>query len=177
MQDADYIRIPLHNRTGDIVAYALVDAEDATLAEMSWYRDRGYAMRVAHRDGRQKKIVLHRVVLGLTSGDGLQCDHINGDRLDCRRDNLRVVSSAQNAQNKGTQGGTSEHRGVSWDARSRKWQAHAMLNGRGHNLGRFDSEQEAADVASAWRLAHMPYTNEDRQRTVLSGGSAVAGNG
>ena len=42
---------------------------------------------------------LHREVLGLTPGDGLETDHRNGDRLDNRRSNLRVATRAQNAQN------------------------------------------------------------------------------
>jgi hypothetical protein len=106
---------------------------------------------------------LHRLILGLVPGDGLEVDHINGDPLDNRRANLRAVTRAQNCQNVVSfAGSTSPYRGVSWSVGRGMWLARGYTNGRQHFLGYFTSELQAASVVSAWREAHMPYTNEAR---------------
>src|SRR4051794_6479842 len=98
MPDAGYCRIPLRRIGGQIFAEAIVDLEYAHLARMRWYLDgRGY---VSHSVTRGPELKLHRVILGLIPRDGLEADHINRDKLDNRRANLRIVTTAQNAQNK-----------------------------------------------------------------------------
>lgn len=164
--DSTCVRIPLHNRAGEIVAYAVVDAIDAGLSEFSWCRyGKGYAARNVWDKAAHHMVRLHREILGLAQGDPRQGDHINGDRLDCRRANLRIVGSAGNGQNVPSQKGTSRYRGVTWDKERGKWLAQVKKDRRNNFLGRFDSEEIAAEVASAFRLAHMPYTNEDRRAT------------
>lgn len=159
---AQTTRIPLRQKDGEIVAYALVDARDADLARRTWSRHiAGYAVRSGG------KVLLHREILSLSPGDGLQADHINGDRLDCRRANLRVVTQRQNFQNQPASTGSSRFRGVSWEARRQRWVAYGTLDGRRRHVGYFATEQEAAEAVSAWRLAHLPFTNEDRRERVL----------
>ncbi len=125
------VRIPVH-RGGVAVAYALVDPTDAHLADRRW---RAHPKGYVQGDG---STLLHREVLGLIKGDGIEVDHINRDKLDCRRSNLRILTHAQNRQNNdpsGNQtwrgGGTSSrHRGVSWDKRRGKWKASVTVGGR-----------------------------------------------
>ncbi len=145
------IRIPLRNRDGEVVAYTLVDETNVQLAAMRWSVDSsGYGQ-------------LNRVILGLKVGDGLESDHINGDRLDNRRANLRVLTPAQNRQNTvSAAGATTRHRGVTWDGAAGRWRAQVKIDGRNHYLGAFGSEDEAGSAAAAFRLKHMPFTNEDR---------------
>lgn len=164
MPDAAYIRIPLRRRDGTIKAHAIIDVEDAHLAVHRWHLSGGYAKRsLHHAGGRQQTVWLHRAILGLTPGDGVEVDHIDGNGLNCRRENLRVATHAQNVQNVPSHAGSSSrYRGVSWNSRRGKWKAQAQLNGVVHTLGRFDDEQEAAAVVQAWRLAHMPFTVEAR---------------
>ena len=83
------IRIPLiDGRDGSVVGHTLIDDADARLADFTWRLGRtGYAVR--WRDGGT--IYLHREVLGLERGDGLEADHVNRDRLDNRRANLRAA--------------------------------------------------------------------------------------
>lgn len=150
--------IPVHDRSG-IVAYAKVDDSDyADLASVRWSIGRGYARRNA--GGRVE--LMHRRILGLTIGDGLHTDHVNGDPLDNQRENLRVVTHAQNMQNTTARtGATSRHRGV-YRKPNGKWCAGGRLNGREHYIGIFDSELDAARAAAAWRAEHLPFTNEQR---------------
>jgi hypothetical protein len=158
-------RIPLRDREGKTVAYALVDAADYEwLSQWHWSLDRGgYAKRGESRAGKKRIVYLHRAVLGLEQGDGLEGDHVNGNRLDCRRSNLRVTTPRQNRQNRSKlAGASSRYRGVSWHKPRRKWVAYAKLNGRKHHLGLFADEHEAAAVAAAFRAEHMPFSEEAR---------------
>lgn len=149
------LAIPLRRRGGQqIDGFALVDHADRHLAAHRWSRTAaGYARRRV--DGRT--VLMHREVMGMTRGDELTVDHINRDRLDNRRANLRLATQAENAQNQGSRGGSSQHRGVSLCRRSGRWVAHTSLGGTYRFLGRFDTEQEAADVAAAFRAEHMPF--------------------
>jgi len=164
----DPIRIPLRNRAGVITAFAVIDADDAHLAEHVWCLDARtstrtgppYVRRGVWRDGRRLDVSLHREVLGLKHGDRRKVDHRNGDTLDNRRANLRIATVAQNAQNQGSRGGSSQYRGVTWDKSRRKWMATAMLDGRRRTIGRFGTEEEANAAAVEWRARHMPYSQE-----------------
>lgn len=158
------LRIPLCDRHGEVVAVALLDGNDHALAQYSWCLSgtNGYAIRRRrYGGGRREAIYLHRAVLGLQAGDPRQGDHINRDRLDCRRENLRIVTRAQNAQNvSADRGSASPYRGVHWNPTAQKWRAVAVLAGRRHSLGYFAREEDAAAAASAFRRENMPFAVE-----------------
>lgn len=167
MPGKPYIRLPLRARDGSVRAYALVDEQDAEQANHRWclIGRHGYVSRQLPRvNGRTRRTVyLHREILGLVAGDGLEGDHKNGDPLDNRRQNLRIVTKPQNGQNRHNPratGGTSPYRGVAWCSRLKKWVAKVTIAGRTHYLGSFDDEQEAAAAARAFRLANMSHTIE-----------------
>lgn len=149
-------QIPLWNREGEIVAYAQVDDVDyPRLCTTSWTRDRkGYA--VGKRGGKHVK--MHRLVLGLTDPQ-IQADHIDRDRLNNTRSNLRPATNAQNRQNTNGWGATGV-RGVTWDKNRQKYIAGVKINYKRHNLGRFDTLEEAAAVVAAFRAEHMPFSEE-----------------
>lgn len=142
-------RIPLRNKHKEIVAYALVDEADYELiSQFRWCRQpTGYAARLEwHGIGnKQTMTYLHRTVLGLVPGDGKEADHINRDRLDNRRGNLRVCTHAENLQNVPGRSGTSVFRGVS--LHRGKWVACVILAGIKYRAGPFTSEDEAARIA------------------------------
>lgn len=150
--------VPVRNQDGQIIAWGVIDQADAHLLRHRW------SFNTRDREKRYLKNwegqLLHRAVLGLGPEDPRRVDHINGNPLDNRRVNLRIVTTAQNAQNQGSRGGSSRHRGVTWDRSRQKWMASAMLDGRRRTIGRFDSEDEAGAAASAWRAEHMPFSAE-----------------
>lgn len=162
MHDAGYCRIPLKRRDGTIVAYALVDHDDAHIAEHSWcLGPGGYAVRsIRLPDRRRRHLLLHRAVVGLEVGDPRNVDHINRDRLDCRRANLRIVPRGANQQNVTPRGRTSSHRGVYWEQRAGRWCARVFHDGRKHFIGYFDDELEAASAAAAYRARHLPHATD-----------------
>lgn len=86
-----------------------------------------------------------------------EIDHINGDRLDDRLENLRVVDRAGNSQNKC--GAQANNRscgllGVTWNKQHQRWQAKIMANKVRHHVGYFDNPEEAhtAYIAAKARL-------------------------
>ncbi len=152
--------LPLHNRDGTVRAWAMLDPEDFARLSIFNYSlgTNGYPRR--RLAGGTYYPSLHRDVMGLTKGDPTDVDHINHDKLDNRRSNLRLCSRAENHQNRQTRaGGSSKHRGVSWDPSRGKWKAQGVLIYRNHFIGRFDAELEAAAAAAAWRAEHMPFSS------------------
>ena len=106
-----------------------------------------YAARRAPGPG-SRHLLLHRVVLGLVPGDPA-VDHINGDGLDNRRENLRLATKAQNGMNQAKTHGVSQFKGVYWDKVNRKWVAQVRAGAKVRFLGRFDSEEDAAQAYDA----------------------------
>lgn len=154
--------IPLRNRRGEIVAHALVDERDFERVNAHrWHRTAlGY---VGHCSGRY----LHRFLLGLQRGDDVQVDHLNGDRLDNRRANLRAGDQVANMQNRrgAASGSISRFRGVTFDKRPnlrKRWIAQARVDGKNHFLGRFLTEEEAGAAAAEFRRTHLANSGEAR---------------
>jgi hypothetical protein len=155
--------IPVTGRIG-VRAYAMVDAADYDrLASFNWSVD-GSGRPRRRAAGGEGYPRMHREVMELEPGDPRHVDHINHDLLDNRRCNLRLCTPALNHQNRlPLEGKTSRFRGVSWDRERGKWKAQATLYYRNTVIGRFETEQEAADAAAAWREVHMPFTVESRE--------------
>jgi hypothetical protein len=105
---------------------------------------RGY--RVVKIKGRM--FTVHRIIYylhyGVWPGD-FHIDHIDGDRLNNRPENLRLVTHKQNLRSyrKTRKGASSKYRGVSWNTRANKYVAHIFHNKHIY-LGRFTCEKEAA---------------------------------
>ena len=151
------IEIPLRNREGQTIAVALVDDEDRERVEhYRWHRTHwGYVTRSTPRP-ECRLIWLHREVMGLSPGDGLEVDHRDGNKLDNRRSNLRVATRQQNAQNVARH----RYRGVSWFKPAGLWQAKVTLGGVQHHLGYFRDREKAREAAVAFRAEHMPFAVE-----------------
>jgi hypothetical protein len=100
-------------------------------------------------------VYMHRQVLGFPCGD---VDHKDRNGLNNQRHNLRLATKSQNAQNRTRTPGASGYRGV-YLVGSR-FIARVRLDGVLHNLGRYDTAEEAAAAASAFRAEHMPYSSD-----------------
>jgi hypothetical protein len=153
-------RIALRNRAGAIRAWALVDQDRFDeLNAVRWHFNSGYAVRwIPRPGGGQLKVRMHREVLGLERDDPRLADHVNGDTLDNRAANLRVVEAAGNAQNAAPrQGTTSRYRGVAWNREQQKWAAYGAVNKRRVHLGYFTNEDAAGHAAAVWRAENMPF--------------------
>jgi hypothetical protein len=157
------VQVPLLKRDGTQVAAATIDATDAVLVTGWVWRlhPTGYAVRYERDNLGLAAHFLHRFLLGLEPRDPLQGDHMNRDRLDCRRENLRVVTKAQNMQNRpSVRGATSKYRGVWWSTDRGLWVAEVAVDGKRHYVGAFEQEDVAGVAASAFRAEHLPYSVE-----------------
>lgn len=164
LQPTDTVRIPLRGIGGVIRGYVLIDAADAELVnQWRWHlRPDGYAARDNEVvDGKRIARLLHRELLGLQNGNPLEVDHIDRNRLNDRRSNLRIANHADQMQNHSRQrNGSSKYRGVSWDKSHGKWFASVHTGGKSYFMGRFDNEEEAAAAALEGRRRLMPFAHD-----------------
>lgn len=121
---------------------ALVDEEiPETISGRVWYYNAGNGYAFSITSG--KTTYLHRLIMG--AGIGQQVDHINGDKLDNRRANLRLCTHAENQHNRKKNSGTSSRfKGVYWHNVTQKWQAYIRIDGDLRYLGLFEQEEAAA---------------------------------
>lgn len=126
----------------------LVDDEDFEwLSNYSWtYNPHGggYASRTDRSGAKQKTVLMHRAIMGAVKGQ--QVDHINRNRLDNRRCNLRICTPAQNAWNasKRKDGVTSKYKGVYFRKSDGKYAANIQKGRRSIFLGNYLKEEDAA---------------------------------
>jgi len=93
--------------------------------------------------GIRKIEYMHKIICNTPKG--MDTDHINGNSLDNRSENLRVCSRRENTMNRGKQANnTSGYKGVTWDKITNKWVAQIRVYGKHKNLGRFHTKEEAA---------------------------------
>lgn len=133
--------------------YALVDEKDYKyLCQWKWFCDNGYAVRQKYVGGKrykQKKIHIHRVIL--KTPNGMDTDHINGNRSDNRKSNLRIASRSQNCINKNRSKGS---RGICFNQLSKKWKAYIRVNGKNTHLGYFKTKTLAQNAYDESALKH-----------------------
>lgn len=130
--------------------FAVVDAADLHLvAGRQWRVTESAHSKMYAATGQSPKILMHRLILGVTSGSFV--DHINGNTLDNRRCNLRLATAYQNRANAGKikTPTSSKYRGVSWKKREQRWQAQITNKGRIRWLGYFLTEEAAARAYDA----------------------------
>lgn len=99
----------------------------------------------------------HRIIYAIIHGEMPEgeIDHINGNRIDNRIENLREVSTVENMHNsKIYKTNKSGFTGVYWDTQRQKWQAYIMVDNRQINLGRFENFEDAVE---ARKMAKMEY--------------------
>lgn len=123
--------------------FAFVDDEDFELLNSySWWLHDGYARSNTYGS----YVRMHNLLKKCSKG--LELDHINGNRLDNRKSNLRECTRSQNCQNRIARPNTSsQYKGVSLVRKLGKWKAEICPpnnNRRNLYLGLFTDEETAA---------------------------------
>jgi hypothetical protein len=135
--------------------FAIVD-DDLYEYLMQWnwhtsYRGTWYAAR---KDGRDKTVYMHRVIMDAIPGK--EVDHRDGNGLNNTRSNLRVVSHKENLRNqKRSSANTSGYKGVSWHKRGHKWQAYITVDQQHIHLGLHSKKEDAACVYNKAAMQHF----------------------
>ena len=135
----------------------MVDKADYVyLNQFTWRLNRGYAVT----NVKGKKVYMHRMILGITDSK-IQTDHINHNKLDNRRYNIRACSIRQNLKNRKKQPNcTSIYKGVSLCSTTNKWVSSITHNYKKMHLGTFVCEKEAAEAYDeAAKKYHKEFCN------------------
>lgn len=122
--------------------YALLDDADFEfINSYKWYISQtGYAWRTQYQNGKHTRIYLHRLVVGAKQGE--EVDHINRNKLDNRKENLRIVSHKENCWN--TKVRKDNPVGVTGiRRRGNKWQIRICTDGKRFERSGFNSIDEA----------------------------------
>jgi len=134
---------------------ALIDAEDFDrLNAWPWYpatkkkANRTYVYPYTHwripgsgDPGKYVSLMMHQMLMMIPRG--MRGDHINGDTLDNRKQNLRIVTHSQNLWNMGARDGK-RFKGIDYREQKGKWRARIMIDRQVTFLGYFDTDEEAA---------------------------------
>lgn len=137
--------------------------ENGCLPWTGYRNPAGYGTFYAH--GGPK--LAHRVAVEIAGGTippGMEVDHACHEPSCVNVDHLRVVTGAENKQNRAsaTRASKSGIRGV-W-AFNGRWRAVVKLNSQYHYLGLFGTPEEAGKVASDARRTMMPYSEMDKSK-------------
>lgn len=127
--------------------FCIVNQEDFDFLNQWHWRlnDQGYAIREETKNGKTKYFRMHRVIIDAPKD--FDVDHINQDRLDNRRINLRLCTRSQNTRNGISHSdSTSKFRGVYWNKKIKRWIA--QINHK--HIGSFVSEIHAAMAHDIW---------------------------
>lgn len=123
--------------------YTLVDDEDfERVKDYSWSLLRGGYVR---SNIGSRTIYLHRVIMLVREDE--MVDHKNHNKLDNRKQNLRICTQSQNLANKRVKNltkNTSGYKGVNWHFASKKWMARVQQNKKQIYLGLFNDIKKAA---------------------------------
>jgi hypothetical protein len=133
----------IYTKRGDQIK---VDIEDFNIFnKYRWYLSGGgYAIRTIRVNGKKKIITMHREIASVPQG--LFTDHINRDRLDNRRLNLRVCTALQNTHNRSIQSNNRVgFKGVKIVTdRKNLYKAQITVNGKKTTIGYFKNPMSAA---------------------------------
>lgn len=129
----------------------IVDDEDYDwLSQWDWFEcSKGYIRRSYKQDGKNVTIRMHRLLTNAPLDK--QVDHINGDKRDNRKLNLRLCNNAENVCNqpkRNIASSASKYKGVS---RIRKlWMSRITKDSKVIHLGNFRNELHAAMAYDIW---------------------------
>ena len=134
-------KIYLYDFHGEYKGFAIIDASDAD-------KCRGHKWSLGangYIECTSERLFLHRVILGLGKEDREYVDHINHNKCDNRRENLRFCSCSQNQYNQKVRiTSKTGYKGVCWDSGRGKFMANIQANLKNKYLGHFDNADMAA---------------------------------
>jgi len=142
---------------------ALVDDADfPLLSEFHWcYRaerngKQGYAVRHTKIGGKDRLSYLHRSII--QPPEGYEVIFRNHDRLDCRRENLLVVTKKEARQHhlSARSNSASGIKGISYNRRPRTWSVDVYRNGRAKRVGTYLTLKDAQDAHQKALLRDNP---------------------
>lgn len=129
----------------------IVDDDTARLLNGLMIRVDSWGYPVVFYDRRECKVA--NLVVGYTTGPGLVVDHINTNKFDNRKENLRWATKSQNALNtKAHKDNKTGYKGVSRMPNSRTFRARLQIGAKSYAMSGFRTPEQAALQVNKWIL-------------------------
>lgn len=142
-------KIPLKGQNGKGLFALVDDADYEFLSQRKWHARTGkyttYAQSYTSRKavGGRRTLSMHRVILD--APENMDVDHVNGNGLDNRRENIRLATDQQNNWNSGIKKhSTNKYKGIY--KHGHNWKAEIRVSGKHIPLGHFPTQFEAANA-------------------------------
>ena len=139
----DYCKVELYYpHSSSVCDYALISKSDLTLVRQIYWRKTEYGYARGKNPLTRKDILLHKYITQTSKETVI--DHINRNKLDCRRENMRIADSQINSLNRNVPcNSTTGYKGVSFDYRTGKFKAYVKVDRKQINRGLFDTAELA----------------------------------
>ena len=159
LEDKKTVRVYFNNTNNSF----LCDIDDwvPLIDKYTWFEsEAGYARTSIIYGGKRRFVFFHSYILGMPQDEGRLCDHINRNKLDNRRINLRIVTKLENNINqKRYKNNKSGHTGVYKN--NNKWYAVINHNGEAIRCGCYDSYDDAVVAREKAEIEVFGFLKED----------------
>ncbi len=143
----DYLTTQCVLPNGD--SFFIDTADFPLVSRYKWSRMKNGYFKASLGSREKGHVLLHRLLMN--PPDDMVVDHINGDKSNCKRSNLRICTQAENSRNASlNKNNICGYKGVYFDPRRKRWYSRIHM-GRTHSLGGFETAEDAAlayDVAA-----------------------------
>jgi hypothetical protein len=156
----NYAEIILYDAYGEEINRTMIDLDDVEICKKyKWQAHKSGGNKfyaVARIKGSNKLIRLHRLILNF-SDTSRDIDHINGNGLDNRKNNLHIATRQENMMNQRIipSNNTSGYIGVTWNKRANKWSAQIKINGKHISLGDYINIEDAIKARKDGELKYF----------------------
>lgn len=147
--DGDIVRVKLDNKNAEMIC----DIDD-------WERLKQYRWRLGNNGYAETSSIngvvtpYHHFVIDCPPG--MYRDHINRNRLDNRKTNLRILNPFESVLNRGlSKNNISGYRGVTYSKRYKKWVAQITYQRKNHVLGRFENIEDAIEARKQGEIEYF----------------------
>lgn len=142
-------KIQHYDKYGYVKGESIIDLDDfGKVKDYKWCQDsQGYMSTYSKGFGHNRRVKIHHMIMNHKQGRDIEVDHLDGDKLNNRKSNLRFCTQKQNSRNSiMSKNNTSGYKGVVFckDRTERHWKAQIYVNYRNMHMGYFDSRIEAA---------------------------------
>jgi hypothetical protein len=133
----DTYGVGVFSNCDDVFYFSIEDYD--LIKDYCWYKQYGYVRAHPKNTSDNAKVISMHELIGCKNHD-----HVNRNRADNRRENLRPATAQENSRNKSIQSNnTSGVAGVSWKKDKQKWKAYLSVDGKQKHFGYFYDKDEA----------------------------------